>query len=119
MLESLRAHLGLEGSADCWGIELQMQNCRQLRIVKKPTTVVAFQTMFRNCKLLNSVSCPGCRQFSHKAFARSNGFVQQKELPIGLATPSLGVSFKGASTWLISPCKSSIPQVGSAAAKVT
>ena len=50
--------------ADAW------QNCRQLRIVKLPTTVVGISdNVFRNCKLLNSVSAPGCRQFGCKAFA--------------------------------------------------
>ena len=50
--------------ADAW------QNCRQLRIVKLPTTVVGISdNVFRNCKLLNSVSAPGCRQFGYKAFA--------------------------------------------------
>ena len=46
-----------------------------------------------------------------RSAARYNGYVQQKELPIGLATtPSLGtISFKGVSTWLSLPCKSSTP----------
>ena len=46
--------------ADAW------QNCRQLRIVKLPTTVVGISdNVFRNCKLLNSVSAPVCRQFGN------------------------------------------------------
>ena len=50
--------------ADAW------QNCRELRIVKLPTTVVGISdNVFRKCKLLNSVSAPGCRQFGYKAFA--------------------------------------------------
>ena len=50
--------------ADAW------QNCRQLRIVKMPATVVGISdNAFRNCKLLNSVSAPGCREFGYKAFA--------------------------------------------------
>ena len=37
------------------------QNCRQLRIVKLPATVVGISdNAFRDCKLLNSVSAPGC-----------------------------------------------------------
>ena len=46
------------------------QNCRQLRIVKLPATVVGISdNAFRDCKLLNSVSAPGCREFGYKAFA--------------------------------------------------
>ena len=43
------------------------QNCRQLRIVKLPATVVGIS--FRDCKLLNSVAAPGCLDFGYKAFA--------------------------------------------------
>ena len=47
-----------------------LANCRQLRIVKLPATVVGISdNVFRDCKLLNSVSAPGCRDFGHKAFA--------------------------------------------------
>ena len=46
------------------------QNCRQLRIVKLPATVVGISdNVFRDCKLLNSVLAPGCRDFGYKAFA--------------------------------------------------
>ena len=46
------------------------QNCRQLRIVKLPATVVGISdNAFRDCKQLNSVSAPGCRDFGYKAFA--------------------------------------------------
>ena len=46
------------------------QNCRQLRIVKLPVTVVGISdNVFRDCKLLNSVLAPGCRAFGYKAFA--------------------------------------------------
>ena len=46
------------------------QNCRQLRIVKLPATVVGISdNVFRDCKLLNSVEAPGCSDFGHKAFA--------------------------------------------------
>ena len=46
------------------------QNCRQLRIVKLPATVVGISdNAFRDCKLLNSVLAPGCRDFGYKAFA--------------------------------------------------
>ena len=44
------------------------QDCRQLRIVKLPATVVGIaDNAFRDCKLLNSVSAPGCRNFGYKA----------------------------------------------------
>ena len=43
------------------------QNCRQLRIVKLPATVVGISdNAFRDCKLLNSVSAPGCGEFRYK-----------------------------------------------------
>ena len=46
------------------------QNCRQLRIVKLPATLVGISdNAFRDCKLLNSVSAPDCREFGYKAFA--------------------------------------------------
>ena len=46
------------------------KNCRQLRIVKLPATVVGISdNAFRYCKPLNSVSAPGCRKFGYKAFA--------------------------------------------------
>ena len=49
------------------------QNCRQLRIVKLPATVVGISdNVFRDCKLLNSVLAPGCRDFGYKAFAESH-----------------------------------------------
>ena len=39
-------------------------------IVKLPATVVGISdNAFRDCKLLNSVSAPGCRDFGYKAFA--------------------------------------------------
>ena len=44
-------------------------SCRQLRIVKLPPTVVSISdNAFRSCKLLNSVTAPGCREFGYKAF---------------------------------------------------
>ena len=44
-------------------------SCRQLRIVKLPSTVVSISdNAFRVCKLLNSVTAPGCREFGYKAF---------------------------------------------------
>ena len=45
------------------------QNCRQLRIVELPATVVGISdNVFRDCKLLNSVAAPGCLDFGYKAF---------------------------------------------------
>ena len=47
-----------------------LQNCRQLRIVKLPATVVGISdNVFRDCKLLNSVAAPGCPDFGYEAFA--------------------------------------------------
>ena len=41
----------------------------QLRIVKLPSTVVSISdNAFRSCKLLNSVTAPGCGEFGYKAF---------------------------------------------------
>ena len=46
------------------------QNCRQLRIVNLPDTVVGIaDNVFRGCKLLNIVTASGCRDFGYKAFA--------------------------------------------------
>ena len=46
------------------------QNCRQLRIVKLPATVVSISdNVFRDCKLLNRVEAQGCLDFGYKAFA--------------------------------------------------
>ena len=47
-----------------------MARLRQLRIVKLPATVVGIaDNVFRDCKLLNSVLAPGCRDFGYKAFS--------------------------------------------------
>ena len=73
---SVESGMGLIG-AEAW------QNCRQLRIVKLPATVVGISdNVFRYCKLLNSVSAP------------------RKGLQIGSAAkPNSGIaSFKDAST---------------------
>ena len=64
---------------------------------KLPTTFVGISdNVFRNCKLLNSVSAPGCRLLAIKPLrsaARYNGCMQLKELPIGLVTTlSLGTT---------------------------
>ena len=62
-------HVSVEPGIRLIGAEA-WQNCRQLRIVKLPATVVGISdNAFRNCKLLNSVSAPGCREFGYKAFA--------------------------------------------------
>ena len=46
------------------------QNCRRLRIVKMPTTVVRIEeSAFRGCHWLNSITAPGCTDFGYKAFA--------------------------------------------------
>ena len=62
-------HVSVESGIRLIGAEA-WQNCRQLRIVKLPTTVVGISdNAFRDCKLLNSVLAPGCRDFGYKAFA--------------------------------------------------
>ena len=66
------------------------QNCRQLRIVKLPATVVGIsENVFRDCKLLNSVLAPGCGDFGYKAFAEccSLQWVYASE---GIANVSMG-----------------------------
>ena len=62
-------HVSVESGIRLIGAEA-WQNCRQLRIVKLPATVVGISdNVFRDCKQLNSVSAPGCRDFGYKAFA--------------------------------------------------
>ena len=62
-------HVSVESGIRLIGAEA-WQNCRQLRIVKLPATVVGISdNAFRDCKQLNSVSAPGCRDFGSKAFA--------------------------------------------------
>ena len=49
---------------------LAWQNCRQLRIVKLPNTVVRIdESAFRGCHWLNSITAVGCTDFGYKAFA--------------------------------------------------
>ena len=65
-------HVSVESGIRLIGAEacLLWQDCRQLRIVKLPATVVGIaDNAFRDCKLLNSVLAPGCRDFGYKAFA--------------------------------------------------
>ena len=46
------------------------QCCRQLRIVRMPSSVARIaDNVFRGCHLLNSVTAPGCVEFGYKAFA--------------------------------------------------
>ena len=62
-------HVSVESGIRLIGAEA-WQGCRQLRIVKLPATVVGIaDNAFRDCKLLNSVLAPGCRDFGHKAFS--------------------------------------------------
>ena len=61
-------HVSIESGIRLIGPEA-WQSCRQLRIVKLPATVVGISdNAFRSCKLLNSVTAPGCREFGYKAF---------------------------------------------------
>ena len=49
---------------------LAWQNCRHLRIVKLPITVVRIdESAFRGCHWLNSIIALGCTDFGYKAFA--------------------------------------------------
>ena len=62
-------HVSVESGIRLIGAEA-WRNCRQLRIVHLPATVVGISdNAFRDCKLLNSVLAPGCRDFGYKAFA--------------------------------------------------
>ena len=62
-------HVSVETGIRLIGAEA-WQDCRQLRIVKLPATVVGIaDNAFRDCKLLNSVLAPGCREFGYKVFS--------------------------------------------------
>ena len=62
-------HVSVESGIRLIGAET-WQDCRQLRIVKLPVTVVGIaDNAFRDCKLLNSVLALGCRDFGYKAFS--------------------------------------------------
>ena len=62
-------HVSVESGIRLIGAEA-WQDCRQLRIVKLPATVVGIaDNAFRDCKLLNSVLAPGCRDFGYKVFS--------------------------------------------------
>ena len=97
-------HVSVESGIRLIGAEA-CQNCRQLRIVKLPATVVGISdNVFRDCKQLNSVSAPGCRKPLRNA-APYNGCVHRKGLQMCSATkPSSGnTSFKGVFTLLSLP----------------
>ena len=85
-------------------------SCRQLRIVKLPSTVVSISdNAFRSCELLNSVAAPGCRDLAIKPLmsaAHCSGSIPLKITPIGLAAaPSLGItSSEAVSTLPNLPC---------------
>ena len=90
-------------------------SCRQLRIVRLPATVLGISdNAFRSCKLLNSVTAPGCREFGYKAFDECycTGCIPPREFPTSLAAPpSLAItSFEAVSTLLILPCERFPPQ---------
>ena len=85
-------HVSIEPAIRFVGAEA-WQNCRQLRIVRMPATVVGIaDNAFRGCQLLNSVTAPGCRKFGHKAFADCSSLCMQlRELPTSsVAPPNLG-----------------------------
>ena len=81
------------------------KNCRQQLLAFLRT-----YNAFRSCKLLSSVTAPGCREFGCKAFEECcslQSVYTLMELPTSLATPpSLGItSFEAASTLLNLPCE--------------
>ena len=62
-------HVSIEAGIRAVGTRA-WQNCRHLRIVKIPATVVRVEeSAFRGCHLLNSITAPGCTDFGYKAFA--------------------------------------------------
>ena len=82
------------------------QNCRQLRIVKLPATVVGISdNVFRGCKLLNSVEAPGWGLKPLRNVVPCNGCMHRKGLQMcSIAKPSWGnTSFKVVSILLRSP----------------
>ena len=102
-------HVSVESGIRLIGAEA-WQDCRQLRIVKLPATVVGIaDNAFRDCKLLNSVLAPGCRDFGYKAFSECCSLQRVCMHRVELSTCSMGkpisgnTSSKGASTLLRSP----------------
>ena len=62
-------HVSMEAGIRVVGAEA-WQCCRQLRIVRMPTSGVRIaDNTFRGRHLLNSVTAPGCVEFGYKAFA--------------------------------------------------
>ena len=61
-------HVSVESGIRLIGPEA-CHSCRQLRVVKLPSTVVCISdNAFRSCKVLNSVTACGCPEFGYKAF---------------------------------------------------
>ena len=101
-------HVSVESGIRLIGAEA-WQDCRQLRIVKLPATVVGIaDNAFRDCKLLNSVLAPGCRDFGYKAFSEccflQSVYASGGAVNVFNGETNLGnTSSKGASTLLRSP----------------
>ena len=84
---------------------LAWKNCRQLRIVKLPVSVVRIdESAFQGCYLLGSVDAPGCVDFGYRAFAEccslehisasggDNAFVAATKLALYLFDSRLNLS---------------------------
>ena len=83
-------HVSVESGIRLIGAEA-WQDCRQLRIVKLPATVVGIaDNAFRDCKLLNSVLAPGCRDFGYKAFAECSSLQRVVIVTTGLVWDQKG-----------------------------
>lgn len=62
-------HVSVETGIRAIGAEA-WQNCRHLRVVKMPSSVVRIaDNTFRGCQLLSCATVPGCVEFGYKAFA--------------------------------------------------
>ena len=101
-------HVSVESGIRLIGAEA-WQNCRQIRMVKLPATVVGISdNVFRDCKLLNSVLARVVEILGIKPVRNvvpCNGCMHRKGLQIcSIAKPSLGnTSFKGVLTLLSLP----------------
>ena len=110
-------HVSVESGIRLIGAEA-WQNCRQLRIVKLPASVVGISdNAFWDCKLLNSVLAPGVGILGTKPLRSAvpcNGCMHRMGLQtFSIVKPSLGnTSSKGASTLLRSPGVSLLPPEG-------
>ena len=90
-------HVSIEAGVRVVGAEA-WQCCRQLRIVRMPSSVVRLaDNVFRGCHLLNSVTAPGCVEFGQKPLpnaAPCSGFMPMKGWRISsVAQPNLDTTY--------------------------